>query len=514
MEMNKVFSVRHFTTVLVLSILVPLLLLIVGLLVDRHHFKEETVYKEVRISAKNIANNLDQELIRVQSGLELLADANELREKSRLSVFYESAKRAAQYQKIKNYVLTDRAGVQVLNTIVDFGTTLPVDGTPNEIAAVFEKKKVVITDLFVGALTKEFVVSIGVPVLNSHDEVIYSLNTGITPFQIQKIFLNLPSEWTGAVIDSRGVIVARSKDANKFVGKKAVNALQKAILTSPEGTLETKTKDDTVVLTGFSRSTVANWTVAIGAPKQKIVSATYNEVLIITCGCLFVVFVSFFISRKISYKIENAVYGLVGPANALSEGRTVVVDKFQIKEVNIVNEAILSAFHSLETKTYFANHDSLTGLPNRSLFNEILENNVILAKRKNKKIALLTIDLDGFKSINDTEGHPVGDTLLKGVAGRIKSALRESDTVARFGGDEFLVLLPDSDYSVSSTIAKDLIMTISEPYHGIKGRISASIGIAVFPDMGKNVADLMESSDKALYEAKAAGKGCFRPVLS
>lgn len=513
MKVVKTFSVRYFTNVLALSLLIPSFLLIVALLLDRHYIKEENVYREVTISAKNIASILDQELIRTQSGLELLADSNELKNKSKLNIFYESARRAAKYQNVKNYVLTDVAGRQILNTIVEFGTVLPSYGTPNQLAAVFEKKQIVITDLFVGPITKEYVVSIGVPVENN-DKVIYSLNTGITPLQIQKIFLNLPSEWTGAVIDSQGTIIARSKDGDKFVGKTAVDGLQKAILNSSQGTLETKTKDNVVVLTGFSKSTVSNWTVAIGAPKQKIVSATYDEVLIIASGCSLVVFISFFVSRKISYKIENAIYGLIEPANALSEGRTVVVDKFQIKEVNLVNEAILLAFYSLQNKTYFANHDSLTGLPNRLLFNEIFENNLILAKRKGTKTSLLAIDLDGFKSINDTEGHPAGDGLLKEVANRIKSALRESDTVARFGGDEFLVLLPDSDYLASSIIANDLILVVSQPYHGIKGRISASIGVAVFPDMGENAANLMEISDKALYEAKAAGKGCFRPLLN
>ena len=508
MKIPKIHSVKYFTTALVLSAMAPLIVLIMWLLYDRYRLIEQSIYHNATIYATNISRALDQDLVRIESALELLADSNELK-RSEFIDFHKTAKRAVKFQNVQNYVLTDISGKQVLNTFLEFGDTLPTDGTPAELARVFSEKKNIVTNLFVGRVSREHVLSMGVPV-EKNGKIIFSLNTGISPSRISKIFQDLPSEWTGAVIDGNGTIIARSKDLDKFLGKPAVKPLQEAIKNSRQGVLETTTKDNVVVFTSFSRSTMADWSVAVGAPKRILVLKTSIEVLMLTTGCLVIAFTSIFTSRKISNKIENAIYSLENPARALAEGRNVIIEESGIKEVNFVNNAILTAFDSLQSQTYFANHDSLTGLPNRSLFNEILEKNLVLARRKNERFALLSIDLDGFKLINDTEGHPAGDYVLKEVGSRIKSSIRESDTVARFGGDEFLVLLPNSDFDVGANIAYNLIETISQPYQHLTGKLSASIGISVFPDSGNSISEMINSSDKALYKAKSAGKGCVK----
>ncbi|WPL18474.1 Cyclic di-GMP phosphodiesterase Gmr [Thiorhodovibrio winogradskyi] len=160
-----------------------------------------------------------------------------------------------------------------------------------------------------------------------------------------------------------------------------------------------------------------------------------------------------------------------------------------------------------------ANFDALTGLPNRHLFYERLEQEIKKAGRTRQGIAVLFIDLDRFKEVNDSLGHAKGDALLAQAAGRIGAKVRESDTVARLGGDEFTVVLPNfGDRANLERIARELIMTLAEPYElgdDDRGYISASIGITLFPDDADNLDGLLKHADQAMYVAKAEGRNRF-----
>jgi diguanylate cyclase (GGDEF)-like protein/PAS domain S-box-containing protein len=161
--------------------------------------------------------------------------------------------------------------------------------------------------------------------------------------------------------------------------------------------------------------------------------------------------------------------------------------------------------------SHMARHDSLTNLPNRILFREQLEQALRHAKR-NDKIAVLCLDLDHFKGINDSLGHPIGDDLLKDVAVRLTECVRESDTVCRLGGDEFAIVQVGSDPQTSPTsLASRLIEAISAPYdiQGYQITIGVSIGISVTPSDGRDPDELLKNADLALYRAKADGKGVF-----
>lgn len=135
------------------------------------------------------------------------------------------------------------------------------------------------------------------------------------------------------------------------------------------------------------------------------------------------------------------------------------------------------------------------------------------AKRNGTKMAVLFVDLDGFKSINDTHGHDAGDAVLRLAARRMTDRLRASDTVARIGGDEFLIILPElATVASAAGVAASLIEALSAPCDagGTQLSIGASIGIAVYPDHGSTDADLRRKADGAMYEAKRQGKGSYR----
>ena len=162
---------------------------------------------------------------------------------------------------------------------------------------------------------------------------------------------------------------------------------------------------------------------------------------------------------------------------------------------------------------YLAYHDTLTALPNRSMFTRLLTQSIGHAQRYGSKLALLFIDLDRFKQINDTLGHDAGDQLLQEVAARLKTCLRESDMVARLGGDEFVALLPELKREpYAASVAQKILSSLAKPFllRGQECRVTASIGISTFPDDGTDVDELTKCADIAMYQAKEAGKNNFQ----
>lgn len=165
-----------------------------------------------------------------------------------------------------------------------------------------------------------------------------------------------------------------------------------------------------------------------------------------------------------------------------------------------------------ETIRRQAHYDALTQLPNRRLFRDRLEQTIKLSKRDHSSFALLLIDLDHFKEVNDTMGHDVGDFLLVDAAQRIQHCMRESDTVARMGGDEFVVILPDiSDPSCIERLSNEIIEKLASPFllGEEKAFISASIGITLFPADAGNMETLLKNADQAMYVAKNLGRNRF-----
>jgi diguanylate cyclase (GGDEF)-like protein/PAS domain S-box-containing protein len=176
------------------------------------------------------------------------------------------------------------------------------------------------------------------------------------------------------------------------------------------------------------------------------------------------------------------------------------------RDVSAAREMALKMTHS-------AQHDFLTNLPNRMLLNDRIKQAIASAPRHGKHLAVLFLDLDGFKKINDSLGHPVGDKLLQSVANRLTSCVRGSDTVSRTGGDEFVVLLSEVERSEDAAItARRMLKAVAEPHlidqHDL--HVTTSIGISVFPNNGLDAATLIKSADTAMYQAKENGRQSFQ----
>jgi len=163
---------------------------------------------------------------------------------------------------------------------------------------------------------------------------------------------------------------------------------------------------------------------------------------------------------------------------------------------------------------FLANHDRLTGLPNRNLFYDRLQHGLDKAMRSKGKLAVMFIDLDNFKTINDTLGHEMGDLVLTQTAERLCACTRKEDTITRLGGDEFTVLAEDlhDPVGVVSATASRIIDMLSQPFHfdGHEALVSASVGIALFPDNGPDFQSLLKNADAAMYQAKQMGKNNYQ----
>ncbi len=183
-----------------------------------------------------------------------------------------------------------------------------------------------------------------------------------------------------------------------------------------------------------------------------------------------------------------------------------------IGAVMVFHDVSLSRAMTLKM-AHLAQHDFLTGLPNRLLLTERLSQAIRLANRHKKQIALLFIDLDYFKHINDSLGHAIGDLLLKSVAERLTSSVRDTDTVCRQGGDEFVILLAEIEDPQAATRIAEKLLAAFELLHLIDGHelhVGMSIGISIFPDDGSNVDDVLQNADTAMFHAKAAGRSQYQ----
>ena len=179
-------------------------------------------------------------------------------------------------------------------------------------------------------------------------------------------------------------------------------------------------------------------------------------------------------------------------------------------EVRLLHKQVELYSHEMQS---LALHDELTGLPNRRLLLDRLSLSIAHARRDKCAMAVMYLDLDGFKQINDTLGHSTGDTLLGMVAERLVAAVRQIDTVARLGGDEFVIVSGEVNHAddVAKLVTK-VILAVSQPYSidGHAVNVTASVGVGVYPLDGEEAETLMKNADRALYEAKHAGKNAYR----
>lgn len=510
MRTKRIPTIRARLVLLVMACILPASLMVAALISYNYSQGRAQLVREATATARALMSAVDSDFAATQAALLALATSPYL-DTNDFSAFYAEAKEVLKSQNATNIVLTDPASRQLLNTLLPYGSALP-SARAAVALRIFETGRPVTGNLVMGAVAQKPLFATAVPVRRGA-ATIYVLVATIFPERVFELLTQqrLPEDWDGVIVDGAGTIVARNHLMEQFVGKKAAPAVLAGMAEAGEGSLETKSVEGTPVLAVFSRSAVSGWGAGIEIPMQTLTNKLVNTLWWLVAGTALLLSGSLVLARTIGGRIAGSIHQLAAPALALGSGEAVSVPSLQTREADEVGRALTRASEMLIAAQHRANHDALTGLANRSLFDEILGRQLAICERTKANLAVLYIDLDGFKPVNDAHGHAVGDEVLRTVARRIVDAVRRSDVAARPGGDEFAVILIHAGLEAAKGVAAKLIDSLSIPYSvgSLTLQISASIGIAAYPDSGTTGDVLSRRADEAMYKAKAAGKRCY-----
>lgn len=476
------------------------------LLYEHHTLRRAQAEQSTLLMARQVVADLENELTAIESALKVLATAPELMNGD-LAGFHRRASAALVAGTVYNYILTDRQGRQVLNTLVPPGDPLPDTGTPPQLAQVFSEEHTVLTDLFMGPVVRRPALAMGVPVQRD-GEVVYSLNIGLAPARLNTLLGQqpLPQGWLIAILDRQGTIIGRSRDAERFVGEPAVPALRDALATATQSQLRIPTMEGAQTYAALRRSERWGWGVAVGMHESVLNAEIWPLVWRVLAVTALALGAGLLLAWRLARRVLSTMHDINAAALALQSGEPVVIPQVQFLEAQAVGAALTQAAHTMQQVSFAASHDPLTQLANRTMFSEIAERQLAASLRSGQPLAVIAVDLDHFKAVNDTQGHATGDAVLVETGRRIEQAVRSSDTVARLGGDEFMVLLGTTDPAHALATARRIVDALSQPYAVTPCPVSASAGVSLWPDHGATLQALMTAADQALYAAKSAGR--------
>jgi diguanylate cyclase (GGDEF)-like protein len=504
-------TIRARLVMLVLACIIPPSISVAAWVSYNYNQVKKQQAMESIARARAMVSMLDRELGGIQAALAALATSPYLARRD-FPAFHRQAQQVERSLGVINIVLIDSGFQQRVNTIRPPGSPLPVESNPPT-RAVFKTSRPITTDLFFAPIMEKHAVAVAVPVLGG-DTVLYALGATIRPERLSGIFSKqrLAPGWTGAIIDSAGTVVVRNRDTEAFVGTRESPSLIRRVGEAAEGALETDTPEGRRVVSAFSRSDTSSWTVVLEAPSDDLRRELWRSLEWLLAAIVLLFSASLALAWGIGNRIARAISSLTGFATLMGEGRQIgAMPRLGLREAEAVGRALVSASEKLVAAEHNADHDPLTGLANRRLFDEFVNRQLALCRRNGMSLAVLFIDLDGFKSVNDESGHEIGDRLLCAVATRLASAIRASDVAARLGGDEFAVLLVNPALDRVPALVRKILDVVSAPYE-MQGRtlqISASIGVAAFPGCGESSEQLLKCADEAMYEAKSNGKNRY-----
>ena len=388
-----------------------------------------------------------------------------------------------------------------------------------------------ITEVFIAKFALQPVVGIAVPAVKEGEFIGYAycglkldrLKNLIEEFSLKKgVYITL--------VDKKGRIISSNfpgiKPMDKFMGVNPIKQIGDVLLVSKDN----KNRQDGITLENykdiyFHKHKVlnlngnSNWIIVMEISIVPYIKSMFSKInfnfLLIHIFTLMVFLISRILTSISVEPIKKLSHYVIKISREIEKTQKADVPTFNIVEISMLSEAfrtltlkVITYMEELKKMAYF---DYLTGLPNRILLKNRIDNAIKLAQKNKLKLAVLFIDIDHFKTINDTLGHDFGDMLLKLIANRLSNIFRESDTVARFGGDEFVAVTSVKDINEVIKVAERILKLFESPFYIQKQEIfiSASIGIAIYPDNGKTSTELIKNADMAMYKAKEEGKNNF-----
>lgn len=503
-------SVRTSLALAVVGCILPIAVVAAVLIFNFYQHERTRLTIDAISRVRAMTSAVDREIATTQAALRALA-TSPLLAKGDLGAFHAQAVEALRGLRAESIVVMDTQGQFLLTTRRPYGEPLQKLANPPllRMRRVLETGEPGVSDLFFGPMADRPIFAIGVPV-KLDGAIPYSLSATVGPAQLSSVLTEqkLPDSWRASIIDSSGSVVARTHEVEKFLGKQVSPGLLRRIGIADENGYEARTLDDIPVITVYSRSPVTRWAVVLGMPLGELTAGLRRTLTWLVVATLAALVIGLSLAWFIGGRIATSITALIKPAIALGSGEMPPIPHLHFREANEMRQALLEAATKLQQAKYESHHDVLTGLANRALFRIVVDHQLALCQRNKTDLAILYVDLDGFKGVNDTHGHAAGDQLLCAVAIRIKGVIRESDIAARLGGDEFAIALINSDPEDANAFAGRLTGILSDPYRlgGVEATISASIGVAGYSVSAADCDTLLKNADRAMYKAKALAK--------
>ncbi|MEO7579340.1 MAG: MHYT domain-containing protein, partial [Massilia sp.] len=382
---------------LVVACVLPAVLLVAGAIYFQYERERDQMLRDAVATARVLSIAVERDLASVESALQALATspyvaADDLAALHRQALLMMPSLNAA------NIYVTDNGGRQLLNTLRPYGALMPPTGNPAQVQAVFSSGRAQVSGLYIGALSRRPTVALGVPV-RIGGRVKYYLGASMSTDRLNALLRSqrLPSSWIVAVHDRAGVIMARTHESARFLGQPASPDLQRALGREPEGTLEGVTREGVRVMAAFTQSVDSGWVVSIGIPKRELLAGMRRSLWIGAVISAVSLGFGLLMATLLGRRISGALHALVGPARDLSRAERFVAPPATVVEIDLLAEALEKTSQVLFRTQYQAQHDDLTGLANRTLLFEIARQQVELCDRRRVEMALLFVDLDGFK---------------------------------------------------------------------------------------------------------------------
>ncbi len=348
---RRLFTIRTLLSALVVASIVPTLITTIFLI--SHAYDRERVRADQRRveTARALMQAVDRELSSAQGTLQALATSPHLAS-GKLEPFWAQAREVQRHRPNNNFVLSDANGQQLLNTLVPFGSPLPRHGNLAQLRKVFETGQPVISDLYVGAVAQRPLISIDVPVMRN-GAVAYDLSMGFLPAHLSDILRmqRVPPDRVVAIFDSHGVAVARTWEPERFVGKKGAPQLVKRMQEVAEDSIENVSVEGVPLVSSFSRSSVSNWTVAIGIPREANTRQLWMSIAWIAGVAALSLLAGLLLAALLAERIRKPIHALLAPAEALGHGEPVTIPPLRLKEANDVAQVLMATERLLRQRT-------------------------------------------------------------------------------------------------------------------------------------------------------------------
>jgi diguanylate cyclase (GGDEF)-like protein len=506
---NRPQRISRALAIIVCACTIPALLaLVVGIGYSYSRARQDLLASSVR-RAVSVSAAVDSLVKGLEIGVATLS-ASPYLASGNLRRFHEQARSVLPHvEGAHNFYLVGTDGRLLVDTATPFGDAVPISATPELVRRVLENGKPQLSNL-IRDVTGQAMVALAVPVIQG-DSARYVLVAAMRPQEMSKLLARqpLPKHWVVSVYDREYRFISRSRDIARFLGRPAAVDLHRAMVGQVPGTTEGYSLEGTRVLAAFTRSPSSGWSVSVAIPKAVLLKELNLTILGAIAAAGLIAGPGVIAAAITAARIRAAIVALIPPAEALSRSDPVELPVQLFAETRLVALALQRTSDKLRRSEHEARHDPLTGLPNRSFLNLALPHLIGDTLRSRECLALLYIDLDGFKLINDTLGHKAGDEVLCSAAARASALIRLADVCVRLGGDEFAVVLLHTGRQGALTIADKLVSELSRPIDTSQGpaAISASIGIALVPDDADEAHLLVLKADTAMYQAKRAGKG-------